>query len=104
MREHNRKLRKEKRLGGASGAKKRRSIQVPAECPFKEAVLMEAEDARKRKEEERQRRREKLKAGLSGSKAPQVELGQLVEDANRKAEEFVDSKDEQQEESREHKV
>ncbi|XP_055678353.1 guanine nucleotide-binding protein-like 3 homolog [Lutzomyia longipalpis] len=65
VREHHRKLRKEAKKAVKSGKKKpgakKKMIQVPNICPFKEDILKEAEAARQQAEEERKQRREMLK-------------------------------------------
>ncbi|XP_055698136.1 guanine nucleotide-binding protein-like 3 homolog [Phlebotomus papatasi] len=65
VREHHRKLRKEAKKAVKAGKKgkgtKKKMIQVPNICPFKEQILKEAEIARQQAEEERKKRREELK-------------------------------------------
>lgn len=56
VREHNRKLRKEKKKNG--GKANNKLILVPNICPFKEDILKEVEALKKKKEEEKQKLRE----------------------------------------------
>ena len=61
IREHNRKVRKEKRKNPGKYSKSKKDPGVPNMCPFKEKVLEEVEEARQKKAEEKQKRRERLK-------------------------------------------
>ncbi|XP_066994987.2 guanine nucleotide-binding protein-like 3 homolog [Anabrus simplex] len=58
VREHNRRLRREKKKNPKKGEKK--IIQVPNICPFKEDILKDVENYKRKKEEERQKQRESL--------------------------------------------
>ncbi len=60
LREHNRKVRKEKRKNPGKAGKKK-DPGVPAECPFKEDVLREVDDMRRQKEREKENRRQRAK-------------------------------------------
>ncbi|XP_078050568.1 nucleostemin 1 [Augochlora pura] len=55
VREHNRKLRKEAKN---HPKKKKKVIEIPNQCPFKEDILKDVEAMRKQHEEEKQKRRE----------------------------------------------
>lgn len=62
-----RKLRREKRKNpGKLGGKK--DPGVPKECPFKEQVLIEVEEAKQRKIKEREERRKKFKTARGETK------------------------------------
>ena len=70
VREHNRKLRKEKRKNPGKFVKaSRKNLQVPNECPFKEDVLREVEEMRRKKEEEKERRKARSAAERLGIKS-----------------------------------
>ena len=49
VREHNRKIRKDKKKNPGKYAKSKKDPGVPNECPFKEKVLQECEVAREQK-------------------------------------------------------
>merc|ERR1712083_929617 len=61
VREHNRKLRRDKRKNPGKYAKSKKDPGVPNECPFKEKVLQEVEQARHLKQQEKEKRREEAK-------------------------------------------
>ncbi|CAD6204347.1 GSCOCG00009932001-RA-CDS [Cotesia congregata] len=82
VREHNRKIRKEKKKHPEG---KRKITQIPNQCPFKEDILKEAEALRKQKEEEKQKRREEMLAEKRKKLAGGIES--LVENAANKLEE-----------------
>ena len=58
VREHNRKLRREKKRNPGKYAKSKKDPGVPNECPFKEDVLKEVEIAKQQKVAEKEKRRE----------------------------------------------
>ena len=90
MREHNRKLRRDKRKNPGKYAKSKKDPGVPNECPFKEKVLQEVEQARLSKQQEKEKRREEAKIKRAEAKAKMLEekrsggLAGLVQDANKK--------------------
>jgi len=105
VREHNRKMRKESKLKGVS-KKSQKPLTVPAECPFKEAILQEAEEARQRKEAEKAARRAKIKEGGAAGAGLRVaseykDLSQLSKAAEEKGGEFMDAQEEEEEMTKE---
>jgi len=62
LREHNRKVRADKRKNPGKYSKRKKDPGVPSDCPFREEVLREVEEMRKRKEEEKEQRRQRMKA------------------------------------------
>ena len=73
MREHNRKLRRDKRKNPGKYAKSKKDPGVPNECPFKEKVLQEVEQARLSKQQEKEKRREEAKIKRAAAKAKMLE-------------------------------
>lgn len=90
VREHNRKLRRDKKKNPGKYAKSKKDPGVPNDCPFKEKVLQECEQARKQKLQEKEKRREQAKLKRAEAKAKALEekrsqgLEGLVRDAERK--------------------
>jgi len=90
VREHNRKIRKDKKKNPGKYAKSKKDPGVPNECPFKEKVLQECEVAREQKAAEKERRRELAKQKRAESRAQALEekrtkgLEGLVQDAQMK--------------------
>ena len=90
LREHNRKIRRDKKKNPGKYAKSKKDPGVPNECPFKEQVLKECEQARQLKQEEKEKRREEAKKRRADAKAQALEdkrtrgLEGLVQDANKK--------------------
>lgn len=62
LREHNRKARAEKRKNPGKYNKRKKDPGVPSDCPFREEVLREVEEMRRRKEDEKEERRKRMKA------------------------------------------
>lgn len=73
VREHNRKIRKDKKKNPGKYAKSKKDPGVPNECPFKEKVLQEVEVAREQKAAEKERRRELAKQKRAESRAQALE-------------------------------
>ena len=73
LREHNRKLRRDKRRNPGKYAKSKKDPGVPNECPFKEKVLQECEQARNFKQQEKEKRREENKRKRADAKAKALE-------------------------------
>ena len=73
VREHNRKIRKDKKKNPGKYAKSKKDPGVPNECPFKEKVLQECEVAREQKAAEKERRRELAKQKRAESRAQALE-------------------------------
>jgi len=73
VKEHAKKLKKEKKKNPMKFKKSKKDPGVPADCPFKDKILEEAQQAVDRKNEEREKRRlelkEKRKAGKAGKLA-----------------------------------
>lgn len=80
VREHNRKAKRADRKNPKKGSKKQKLIQIPNICPFKEDILKEVEEAKKRKEEERLKKRETYKFERDQNKFKTLEA--LVDDAD----------------------
>merc|ERR1711935_365143 len=89
-REHNRKLRRDKKRNPGKYAKSKKDPGVPSECPFKEKVLQEVEVAKQQKVADKEKRREFAKKKRAESKAKVLEekrtqgLEGLMKDAQRK--------------------
>jgi len=73
VKEHARKLKKEKKKNPLKFKKSKKDPGVPSECPFKDTILAEAQEAVEKKNEEREKRRqeakERRKAGKAGKLA-----------------------------------
>ncbi|XP_023295808.2 guanine nucleotide-binding protein-like 3 homolog [Lucilia cuprina] len=80
VRDHNRKIKREAKKNPKKGSKKQKLIQIPNICPFKEDILKEVEEAKKRKEEERIKRREAYKLEKDQNRFKSLEA--LVDDAD----------------------
>ncbi|XP_061390325.1 guanine nucleotide-binding protein-like 3 homolog [Musca vetustissima] len=80
VREHNRKVRRAEKKNPKKGSKKQKLIQIPNICPFKEDILKEVEEAKKRQEEEKQRKREAIRLERSQNKFKTLEA--LADDAD----------------------
>merc|ERR1712106_931839 len=61
VKEHARKLKKEKKKNPGKFKKTRKDPGVPAECPFKDKVLAEAQEAIEKRNEDLEKRRVELK-------------------------------------------
>uniref|UniRef100_A0A0K8UX05 Guanine nucleotide-binding protein-like 3 n=1 Tax=Bactrocera latifrons TaxID=174628 RepID=A0A0K8UX05_BACLA len=84
VREHNRKIRRETKRNPRTGSKKQKLIQIPNICPFKEDILKEVEESKKRVEENKMRRREAFKHQKKENKFKSLE--DLVLDATTRSE------------------
>ncbi|XP_073816086.1 nucleostemin 1 [Musca autumnalis] len=80
VREHNRKVRRAEKKNPKKGSKKQKLIQIPNICPFKEDILKEVEEAKKRQEEEKQRKREAIRLERSQNRFKTLEA--LADDAD----------------------
>lgn len=101
VREHNRKVRKEKRKNPGKFQKKARAnISVPNDCPFKEAILKEVEDAKKRKEAEKAAKRAKIAEASTKTAGQRLAanggLAEMMESAATKEQEYADKIEDQQ--------
>ena len=101
VREHNRKVRKEKRKNPGKVVKAaRKGLRVPNDCPFKEAVLEEVEAIKQKKEQDREDRRKRLKDGVAAAAGARMAgegvcgLGDIFINAQKKAEYFSETKEE----------
>jgi len=61
VKEHARKLKKEKKKNPGKFKKTNKDIGVPANCPFKDKVLAEAQDAVEKRNQEKEKRRLEMK-------------------------------------------
>ena len=61
VKDHAKKLKKEKKKNPGKFKKSRKDPGVPAECPFKDKVLSEAQEAIERRNAEMEKRRQQLK-------------------------------------------
>ncbi|XP_014098528.2 guanine nucleotide-binding protein-like 3 homolog isoform X1 [Bactrocera oleae] len=84
VREHNRKIRRETKKNLKSGRKKQKIIQIPNICPFKEDILKEVEESKKRLVEEKIRRRKAFEHQKKENKFKYLE--DLVQDATTRGE------------------
>jgi len=103
LREHNAKVRKDKRKNPQKYHKSKKDPGVPNSCPFKEEVLKEVEAGRQRKQEMKDKRRDEMKQRREEAKAQAIEekrtkgLAGLVADAENKqanhesAKKFIDN-------------
>lgn len=82
VREHNRKERREAKKNPKKGSKKQKLIQIPNNCPFKDDILKEVEEAKQRQEAERLARREQFKAERVQNQNKFKSLESMVEDAD----------------------
>ncbi len=69
-------------------AEKRKDPGVPNSLPFKETILKEAEDRKRRAEEERERQKEKRKKERSKILDKKRNLDSLVKDAQKRTDEY----------------
>ena len=69
VRDHAKKLKKEKKKNPLKFKKSKKDPGVPAECPFKDKVLAEAQEALEKRNEERETRRKELKEKRKAGKA-----------------------------------
>ena len=81
VRDHARKLKKEKKKNPMKFKKSKKDPGVPAECPFKDKVLAEAQEALDKRNEERETRRKELKERRKAGKAGKLSevRGQTLE-------------------------
>lgn len=84
IKEHQRKVRKEAKKNPKGKSLKSRMIQIPNICPFKEDILKEVEEAKKRAEEEKLKRREDAQVDRKEKKAKT--LASLLENAEQRGE------------------
>ena len=69
VKEHARKLKKEKKKNPLKFKKSKKDPGVPADCPFKDKILEEAQEAVDRKNAEREKRRQEMKERRKAGKA-----------------------------------
>jgi nuclear GTP-binding protein len=90
MAEHTRKVRKDKRKNPGKYAKSKKDPGVPNDCPFKEQVLKEVEQARQQKQTDKEKRWEEAKCKRAEAKAKAMEekrtngIQGLVNDAQKR--------------------
>jgi len=86
VREHNRKTKKNLKNNPLKG--KRKDPGIPNSIPYKDQILKEAEDRKKRLEEERQMQKEKAKKERAKLRNKNRNLEQFVTDAQKRTAEF----------------
>ena len=90
VKEHARKLKKEKKKNPMKFKKSKKDPGVPADCPFKDKILAEAQEALEKRNEEREMRRKELKERRKAGKAGKLSemrgqtLESLVASANQR--------------------
>lgn len=84
IKEHKRKVKKEAKKNPKGKSIKSRMIQIPNICPFKEDILKEVEESKKRAEEEKLKRREAAQLDRKEKKATSLQL--LVANAEQRGE------------------
>ncbi|XP_013410089.1 guanine nucleotide-binding protein-like 3 homolog, partial [Lingula anatina] len=87
VREHNRKKKKEAK-NNPNTKSKRKDVAVPNSLPFKEEILKEAEDRKRRLEEEQQRLKDKRKKDRQKILDKKRNLASLAQDAQKRTEEY----------------
>ncbi|XP_013382041.1 guanine nucleotide-binding protein-like 3 homolog [Lingula anatina] len=87
VREHNRKKKKEAK-NNPNNKSKRKDVAVPNSLPFKEEILKEAEDRKRRLEEEQQRLKDKRKKDRQKILDKKRNLASFAQDAQKRTAEY----------------
>jgi len=88
VKEHNRKERKKAKKSNTIQHAKRKDPGIPNSLPFKEEILKEAEDRKKRIEEEKQKQKDRARKERDKQLNKKRNLEQLVKDAQKRTAEF----------------
>ncbi|XP_061175833.1 guanine nucleotide-binding protein-like 3 homolog [Saccostrea echinata] len=88
VRQHNKKAKKEAKKNPNKFVKKRKDPGIPNSLPFKETILREAEEHKRKIEEERERQKERRKREREKLQNKKRNLTSLVKDAEKKTQAY----------------